>query len=110
MRRANIFHSGGAALAAAAGGGAVAEGGADANDGAAEGGAAAATKTTWTGVLVRTGVFKEGDETNGAAAVVDGVAEARAPPRRARHDPPADATPGAMRHVIRRGVGQTRPK
>ena len=28
------------------------------------------------GVLVRTGVYKEGDETNGAAAVVDGVAEA----------------------------------
>ena len=32
--------------------------------------------TTWQGVLVRTGVYKEGDETNGAAAVVDGVAEA----------------------------------
>jgi len=33
-------------------------------------------KTSWQGVLVRTGVYKEGDETNGAAAVVDGVAEA----------------------------------
>ncbi len=32
--------------------------------------------TTWRGVLVRTGVFKEGDETNGAAAVVDGIGEA----------------------------------
>ena len=41
---------------------------------AAAGGAAAAT--TWQGVLVRTGVFKEGDETNGAAAVVDGIAQA----------------------------------
>ena len=28
------------------------------------------------GVLVKTGVYKDGDETNGAAAVVDGVAEA----------------------------------
>jgi HAD superfamily hydrolase (TIGR01456 family) len=33
-------------------------------------------RTTWQGVLVKTGVYKEGDETNGAAAVVDGVAEA----------------------------------
>jgi len=33
-------------------------------------------QTSWQGVLVRTGVYKEGDETNGAAAVVDGVAEA----------------------------------
>ena len=33
-------------------------------------------RTSWQGVLVRTGVYKEGDETNGAAAVVDGVAEA----------------------------------
>ena len=32
--------------------------------------------TSWQGVLVRTGVYKEGDETNGAAQVVDGVAEA----------------------------------
>ena len=32
--------------------------------------------TTWRGVRVRTGVFKEGDETNGAAAVVDGIGEA----------------------------------
>jgi len=32
--------------------------------------------TTWQGVLVRTGVYKEGDETNGAASVCDGVAEA----------------------------------
>ena len=32
--------------------------------------------TQWRGVLVRTGVYKEGDETNGASAVVDGVAEA----------------------------------
>ena len=32
--------------------------------------------TQWRGVLVRTGVYKEGDETNGAAAVCDGVAEA----------------------------------
>lgn len=30
----------------------------------------------WAGVLVRTGVFKEGDETNGAATVAEGVAEA----------------------------------
>ena len=33
-------------------------------------------KTSWQGVLVKTGVYKDGDETNGAAAVVDGVAEA----------------------------------
>ena len=33
-------------------------------------------RTGWQGVLVRTGVYKEGDETNGAAIVVDGVAEA----------------------------------
>ena len=32
--------------------------------------------TSWQGVLVRTGVYKEGDETNGASAVCDGVAEA----------------------------------
>jgi len=30
----------------------------------------------WAGVLVRTGVFKDGDETNGADTVVHGVAEA----------------------------------
>lgn len=30
----------------------------------------------WAGVLVRTGVFKDGDETNGADTVVQGVAEA----------------------------------
>lgn len=30
----------------------------------------------WAGVLVRTGVFKDGDETNGAATVADGVKEA----------------------------------
>ena len=34
------------------------------------------TGTTWKGVLVRTGVYKEGDETNSAAVVVDGVREA----------------------------------
>jgi len=32
--------------------------------------------TSWQGVLVRTGVYKEGDETNGASVVVDGIAEA----------------------------------
>merc|ERR550514_515197 len=32
--------------------------------------------TSWSGVLVRTGVYKEGDETNGASVVVDGIAEA----------------------------------
>jgi ribonucleotide monophosphatase NagD (HAD superfamily) len=31
---------------------------------------------TWTGVLVRTGVYREGDETNGAAVVCDGVKQA----------------------------------
>lgn len=31
--------------------------------------------TTWTGVLVKTGVYKEGDETNGAAVVVKGIGE-----------------------------------
>ena len=36
----------------------------------------AGSKTTWKGVLVRTGVYREGDETNSAAAVVDGVKEA----------------------------------
>ena len=32
--------------------------------------------TSWDGVLVRTGVYKPGDETNGASVVVDGIAEA----------------------------------
>jgi len=32
--------------------------------------------TSWDGVLVRTGVYKQGDETNGASVVVDGIAEA----------------------------------
>ena len=32
--------------------------------------------TQWRGVLVRTGVYKEGDEVNGADVVVDGIAEA----------------------------------
>ena len=32
--------------------------------------------TQWRGVLVRTGVYKPGDETNGASVVVDGIAEA----------------------------------
>jgi len=32
--------------------------------------------TSWDGVLVRTGVYKQGDETNGASAVVDGIGEA----------------------------------
>ena len=36
----------------------------------------AGSTTSWKGVLVRTGVYREGDETNGAAAVVDGVKEA----------------------------------
>ena len=31
---------------------------------------------TWDGILVRTGVYKQGDETNGATAVVDGIADA----------------------------------
>jgi len=34
------------------------------------------TKTSWQGVLVKTGVYKEGDETNGAAVVVEGVKQA----------------------------------
>ena len=34
------------------------------------------TGTTWKGVLVRTGVYREGDETNGAAVVCAGVKEA----------------------------------
>jgi len=34
------------------------------------------SRTSWTGVLVRTGVYKEGDDTNGAATVVDGVGQA----------------------------------
>jgi HAD superfamily hydrolase (TIGR01456 family) len=34
------------------------------------------TSTSWKGVLVRTGVYREGDETNGAAVVVDGVKQA----------------------------------
>jgi len=32
--------------------------------------------TEWRGVLVRTGVYKEGDETNGAHVVVDGIEQA----------------------------------
>lgn len=32
--------------------------------------------TQWRGVLVRTGVYKEGDETNGAHVVVDGIEQA----------------------------------
>uniref|UniRef100_A0A7S3TSZ3 Uncharacterized protein n=2 Tax=Emiliania huxleyi TaxID=2903 RepID=A0A7S3TSZ3_EMIHU len=32
--------------------------------------------TAWKGVLVKTGVYKDGDETNGATTVVAGVAEA----------------------------------
>jgi len=34
------------------------------------------SSTSWQGVLVKTGVFKEGDETNGAAVVVQGIGEA----------------------------------
>lgn len=37
------------------------------------------SSTTWTGVLVKTGVYKEGDETNGATVVVSGVGEVRPP-------------------------------
>ena len=36
----------------------------------------AGTTTSWTGVLVKTGVYKPGDDTNGAAVVVHGVKEA----------------------------------
>ena len=32
--------------------------------------------TLWQGVLVRTGVYKEGDETNGAHVVVEGIEQA----------------------------------
>jgi HAD superfamily hydrolase (TIGR01456 family) len=35
-----------------------------------------ANLVTWSGVLVQTGVYKEGDETNGAMTTVHGVAEA----------------------------------
>jgi len=34
------------------------------------------SKTSWKGVLVKTGVYKEGDETNGASVVVEGIGEA----------------------------------
>jgi len=34
------------------------------------------SKTCWRGVLVRTGVYKEGDEINGADVVVDGIEQA----------------------------------
>jgi len=34
------------------------------------------TNVQWKGVLVRTGVYREGDETNGAAVVTDGVLQA----------------------------------
>ena len=34
------------------------------------------TSTSWDGVLVRTGVYKSGDETNGATVVVDGIGDA----------------------------------
>ena len=34
------------------------------------------SNVSWKGVLVRTGVYREGDETNGAAVVVAGVKEA----------------------------------
>ena len=36
----------------------------------------ARTTTQWKGVLVRTGVYKEGDETNGAHIVVEGIEQA----------------------------------
>ena len=36
----------------------------------------AQSSTEWKGVLVRTGVYKEGDETNGAHVVVDGIEQA----------------------------------
>lgn len=38
--------------------------------------ATTAKASEWTSILVRTGVYSEGDETNGAHAVVDGVKEA----------------------------------
>jgi len=34
------------------------------------------SSTSWDGVLVRTGVYKQGDETNGASVVVDGIKQA----------------------------------
>ena len=34
------------------------------------------TNVQWKGVLVRTGVYREGDETNGAAVVTDSVLQA----------------------------------
>ena len=66
-RRANIHHAAAAAGADVGGGGGAA---------AANGATGATPATTWGGVLVRTGVFKAGDETNGAVAVVDGVLDA----------------------------------
>lgn len=38
--------------------------------------AAPSSLPPWTGVLVRTGVYKDGDETNRASVIVDGVADA----------------------------------
>ena len=43
---------------------------------APRGGSTEAEGPEWAGVLVRTGVYADGDDTNGAMAVVDGVAEA----------------------------------